>query len=57
MNDHEHQTHSHHNQSAKAASDSITVKDPVCGMNVPLDMENPIMSITKRHIISVQKMS
>lgn len=41
MNDHEHQTHSHHNQSAKAASDSITVKDPVCGMNVPLDMEKP----------------
>ncbi len=41
MNEHEHQNHSHHNQHAKAASDSITVKDPVCGMNVPLDMDKP----------------
>lgn len=41
MNEHEHQNHSHHNQHAKAASDRITVKDPVCGMNVPLDMDKP----------------
>ena len=41
MNDHEHQYHSHHNQHALGASDKITVKDPVCGMNVPLDMDKP----------------